>query len=472
MTQQPYPSDSVSPAMVAEHFTSLTRKKNDVILKMAEEIVALNQELDRLRGHNQHLQHFLDSHGGPEVWELEQAADKLKQERKDEHDNMLRIARREAKAIREKAEMAAKKARAEEQAAQEHLSELRKAIPNAENKYVNLTLALEDFAHPADSYTQLQTDLRKLRSEMKALAASGEAVEADEFEELPTAVGKAKQLKKNIARLALRCFNAEAENIIKAVTAKNVQTSADKIGKAADAISRLTKPLDISISYEYQRMKGQELEIAGQVEQAREIEKEEQRARREALREQAQAEAEMEAKKKALLKERKHFENVLARIQATGDSERITEIQAELDQIDAGIADVDYRKANTRAGYVYVISNIGSFGQRMVKIGMTRRLDPMDRVRELGDASVPFGFDVHALFFTEDALDVERQLHEAFAQQRVNRVNLRREFFYATPAEVHAALDSIAGDVLEFNEDAEAEQYYASLQIAEADAKA
>ncbi|GGH58465.1 DUF4041 domain-containing protein [Rothia aerolata] len=438
MTQQHYPADSVSPAMVAEHFTSLARKKNDVILKMAEEIVSLNQELERLRGHNEHLQMFMDSHGGAEVWEQDKA-------------------------------MSFAKARVDELNAQK--SSLIAEIPELENKFVTLTLGLEDFAHPATSYTELKTDLRELRSEMKTLSSSGLAVDADENELLPTAAGKVKQLKKNIARLALRCFNAEVENIIKSVTAKNVQSSADKIGKAADAISRLTKPLDISISYEYQRLKGQELEIAGQVEQAREIEKEEQRAMREALREQAQAEAEMEAKKKALLKERKHFENVLARIQATGDSERIAEIQAELEQIDAGIADVDYRKANTRAGYVYVISNIGSFGQRMVKIGMTRRLDPMDRVRELGDASVPFGFDVHALFFTEDAVDVEHQLHEAFAKQRVNRVNLRREFFYATPAEVHAALDSIAGDVLEFNEEAEAEQYYTSLQIAEADSK-
>lgn len=450
MTQQPYNSDSVSPAMVAEYFTSLTRKKNDVILKMAEEIVSLNQELERLRGHNYHLQQFMDSHGGPEVWEKDQALEQLKVKQAEE-----------AEKHRKKVAYFEKK-----------ISSLTATIPELENKYVTLSLGLEDFAHPASSYTELKTDLRELRNEMKSLASSGEAVDADENEPLPTAAGKAKQLKKNIARLALRCFNAEVENIIKSVTAKNVQSSADKIGKAADAISRLTKPLDISISYEYQRMKGQELEIAGQVEQAREIEKEEQRAMREALREQAQAEAEMEAKKKALLKERKHFENVLARIEATGDAERAAEIKAELDQIDASIADVDYRKANTRAGYVYVISNVGSFGERMVKIGMTRRLDPMDRVRELGDASVPFGFDVHALFFTEDALDVERQLHEEFAKQRVNRVNLRREFFYATPAEVHAALDSIAGDVLEFNEEAEADQYYTSLQIAQAEAEA
>lgn len=437
MTSSYYESDQVSPAMVASHFTSQNRGKNKVILAMAEEIVTLNQELERVRGHNQHLQVFMDSHGGAEVWEKDQAVAKV-QEQVDTLEKYKKT--------------------------------LLDQTPKLENEHVTLMLGLEDFAHPASSYTELSTELRQIRNELKTLASSGEAVTAFESEPLPTAAGKAKQLKKNIARLALRCFNAEVENIIKAVTAKNVQASADKIGKAADAISRLTKPLDISIGFEYQYLKGRELELAGQVEQAREIEREEQRAMREAMREQAQAEAELEAKKRALLKERKHFENVLARIQATGDAERVAEIQAELDQIDAGIADVDYRKANTRAGYVYVISNMGSFGERMVKIGMTRRLDPMDRVRELGDASVPFGFDVHALFFTEDALDVERQLHEAFAQQRVNRVNLRREFFYATPAEVHEALDGIAGDVLEFNEEAEAKQYYTSLQIAKEDA--
>lgn len=234
MTNQPYPSDSVSPAMVAEHFTGLTRKKNDVILKMAEEIVSLNQELDRLRGHNQHLQQFLDAHGGAEVWELDKAVEQTQQsvdKLKAYHQSLIA------------------------------------ETPEVENRYVRLALSLEDFAHPATSYTELKTDLRELRDEMKSLASSGDAVSADENEPLPSAAGKAKQLKKNIARLALRCFNAEAENIIKSVTAKNVQTSADKIGKAADAISRLTKPLDISISYEYQRLKGQELEIAGQKEE-------------------------------------------------------------------------------------------------------------------------------------------------------------------------------------------------------------
>ncbi|MGQ4497128.1 GIY-YIG nuclease family protein, partial [Dermabacteraceae bacterium P13101] len=123
-------------------------------------------------------------------------------------------------------------------------------------------------------------------------------------------------------------------------------------------------------------------------------------------------------------------------------------------------------KANIRAGYVYVISNVGAFGERMVKIGLTRRLDPMDRVRELGDASVPFEFDVHALFFSDDAVSVEAKLHELFSKQRVNRVNRRREFFYATPAEVREKLSTVTGDLLEFKDQPDAAQFRESQRIA------
>lgn len=130
--------------------------------------------------------------------------------------------------------------------------------------------------------------------------------------------------------------------------------------------------------------------------------------------------------------------------------------------VDDAIAQNDYRAANIRAGYVYVISNPGSFGKRMVKIGMTRRLEPMDRVRELGDASVPFPFEVHALFFADDAVAVENELHKAFAEARVNRVNERREFFFATPHEVREVLVEKLGNLLEFTEQPEATQYLQS----------
>ena len=120
---------------------------------------------------------------------------------------------------------------------------------------------------------------------------------------------------------------------------------------------------------------------------------------------------------------------------------------------------MDYRVANIRAGYVYVISNVGSFGDSVIKVGMTRRQDPRDRVRELSDASVPFNFDVHALFFSADAVGIETKMHQLLADRRVNRVNRRREFFYATASEARAHLLALTGEMLEFTELPEAVEY-------------
>ena len=207
---------------------------------------------------------------------------------------------------------------------------------------------------------------------------------------------------------------------------------------------------------------GADIERRKQEQTERELERE----RKAELREQARAERELEAERERLEKEKQHYLNVLKVVQDTGDQEETARLKEELVAIEKGINDVEERTANIRAGYVYVISNIGAFGDRMVKIGMTRRLDPMDRVRELGDASVPFGFDVHALFFSDDAVTLEADLHRRFADKRVNRINTRREFFYATPAQVRDALSQIAGNLLEFTDEPEAEQYRLSLQIA------
>ena len=117
-----------------------------------------------------------------------------------------------------------------------------------------------------------------------------------------------------------------------------------------------------------------------------------------------------------------------------------------------------------RAGYVYVISNRGAFGDNIVKIGLTRRLEPTDRVRELGGASVPFRFDVHALFFSEDAVTLETDLHHHFADRAVNQVNNRKEFFFATPAEVRQVLTDKVGNLLEFNEHPDATEYLQSVR--------
>ncbi|RRQ25280.1 GIY-YIG nuclease family protein [Rhodococcus sp. Eu-32] len=149
--------------------------------------------------------------------------------------------------------------------------------------------------------------------------------------------------------------------------------------------------------------------------------------------------------------------------QARGDTAGAERLRVKLADAQCALDDVEYRAANIRAGHVYVISNMGAFGINMVKFGMTRRLEPMDRVRELGDASVPFRFDLHALFFADDAVSVEAELHRVFADRRVNQVNQRREFFYANPAEVLEALRRNVGEVISFTEEPEAEEYWVSI---------
>lgn len=154
--------------------------------------------------------------------------------------------------------------------------------------------------------------------------------------------------------------------------------------------------------------------------------------------------------------------NALEALQSSGSSD--AELERKLAALDAAIAQNDYRAANIRAGYVYVISNRGAFGANVVKIGLTRRLEPLDRVRELGGASVPFRFDVHGLFFAEDAVTLEAELHQHFADRRVNHANTRKEFFFASPGEVRAVLMSKIGNLLEFTEHAESTEYLQSVR--------
>jgi hypothetical protein len=161
----------------------------------------------------------------------------------------------------------------------------------------------------------------------------------------------------------------------------------------------------------YHSLRLRELELAADVHMRIQEEEELERDKRAELAEQRRAEWELAAERerlaKELAKEQAHYANVKAMLEASGDFEGIKRIEARLADVQRAIDDVDHCAANIRAGFVYVISNIGSFGESVVKIGMTRRLGPMDRVREPGDASVPFRFDVHALFFSDDAVAVD-----------------------------------------------------------------
>ena len=188
------------------------------------------------------------------------------------------------------------------------------------------------------------------------------------------------------------------------------------MNKSYETISKLGAIMNVSITQAYLNAKVGELRLALEYRIKKQEEKEEQKAIRERMREEAKLQKEIEEARKKIAKEQSHYSNALQKINeqiehAEGAEKEALlakkkEIEDQLNEIDKSIKDIDYREANAKAGYVYVISNIGSFGENVYKIGMTRRLDPMERVDELGDASVPFNFDVHAAI----ALDtVERR---------------------------------------------------------------
>ena len=217
--------------------------------------------------------------------------------------------------------------------------------------------------------------------------------------------------------------------------------------------------MEMRVNPTYHVLRIDELELTADFLMKQQEEREAAREERERLREQRKVEQELAAERERLNKERGHYANALAVLQQSGNETEAADVAAKLAELDHAIEQNDYRAANIRAGYVYVISNVGAFGNNVVKIGMTRRLEPMDRVRELGDASVPFPFDVHAMFFSDDAVTLENELHHAFAALRVNHINERREFFFATPVEVRDVLAGKVGNLLEFTEHPEAMQY-------------
>lgn len=326
---------------------------------------------------------------------------------------------------------------------------------------------LFDYINPAENSVELQAKLAENRKRQKDLIRNGLAVNAIRDFMFNNSAAKGKKFVNDMCKMALSLYNTEAENCVKSVKAGNLTASIKRLERCEDKIARFGKFISLRITFDYRKLRWDELQLTAQYLEAVRREKEEERERRAAMREEAKAAKELQAEMARLNKEHEHYANVLERMRERGDTEEVEKLEAKLSDLDRALADVDYRSANIRAGYVYVISDIGAFGERMVKIGMTRRLDPMDRVRELSDASVPFRFDVHALFFSKDAVSLETMLHHEFEDRRVNKVNARKEFYYCTPQEVLDKLREKDVAVVEYRVEPEAEEYRLSQQIAD-----
>jgi hypothetical protein len=318
------------------------------------------------------------------------------------------------------------------------------------------------YHHPVENSQEYRDRLQKLQDRIKESIKRGDAVLASDMFTFNGSLAKGRRMTSDYSKLMLRAYNAEADTCVRSLRAGNVVTAKRRLEASVTAIAKLGAMMEMRINPEYHSIRLEELELTSdfliKVQEEREAAREE----RERLREERKVEQELAAERERLDKERAHYANALEALKASADHAGIAEVTAKLESLDQAIAQNDYRAANIRAGYVYVISNAGAFGPRVVKIGMTRRLEPMDRVRELGGASVPFPFDVHALFFSADAVTLETELHHAFASVRLNHVNERREFFFASPGEVRTVLGEKVGNLLEFTDQPEATQFLQS----------
>jgi hypothetical protein len=269
-------------------------------------------------------------------------------------------------------------------------------------------------------------------------------------------------------RLTLRAFNNECDAAIANARWNNVNAMEKRIVRAQEQIDKLNDSNAVFITSNYLKLKLQELFLTHEYREKIKLEKDERAEAARLSREEQRLLRDMEQAQE----EEDRYARLLAKAKAeaasiTGErldsfAEQIRILEQDLADAHAKVERAQALAQQTRSGYVYIISNIGSFGEDVVKIGLTRRLDPTDRVRELGDASVPFVFDTHAIIYSDDAPSLENALHREFDSVRINAQNYRKEFFRVSIEDVEAAVTRLAPEA-PFFRDIEAQDYRETL---------
>lgn len=278
------------------------------------------------------------------------------------------------------------------------------------------------------------------------------------------------------AKQIIRLFNAETSQLINKVNSKNIESMQNKIFKSYEGINKIFETDNVRIPETLLDIKLEMLYLMHKYQVKIEDEKIIRREERARLKEIEQAEKEMEKKLKELDKDIRHHNNEIKKLTMYLNNtdlqvekelyiEKIRELDQSLKNLNSERENVEDRKDNAQSGFVYIISNIGSFGENVYKIGVTRRLEPMDRINELSSASVPFEFDVHALIFSENAFELKNKLHEYFKKYKVNKVNGRKEFFKVNINEIKDKVLSEHNSTVQFIDEPKAIQYRETLRL-------
>jgi predicted RNase H-like nuclease (RuvC/YqgF family) len=322
---------------------------------------------------------------------------------------------------------------------------------------------------------RFKEEIKIIRDQQKAMIKEGNAISIPEGIALTSNSAYAKKVLSGQSQLMLKAFNVECDNLMALVKPSNYANILERIDKVASDIEKSAASLQCGFVKEYVELKFKECEIQYQFKLKDAREKEEQEAIKEQMREEQKAIREFERALEKAQREEKMYKDALdearKELSISGDKDteklnaRIALLERQLQEAEENEKRAMSMAEQTRRGHVYIISNVGSFGDNVYKIGLTRRLEPIDRVKELGDASVPFSFDVHAMIYSEDAPALETQLHKEFTKLRVNQVNYRKEFFNVTLRDIKDKASEILGGEVDFKMTALAEEYYESLKL-------
>ena len=322
------------------------------------------------------------------------------------------------------------------------------------------------------SSEECRNQLSLLKANLQDLVKSGEAV-------IISSSGTRKEINDNQKQI-IRCFNTECDNVLYNITTKNIDAMRNKIAKSYETLNKIFKVDGVELSKTFLEYKLNELNLVYTYELKKEQEKEVQRAIKEQMIEEEKVRREIERQKAKIDKDQQQCTGEISKLtsylqKTTNDAEKqlyidkIRDLENRIKELETEKQDVLEREVNALAGYVYIISNIGSFGDDIYKIGMTRRLEPMDRIKELSSASVPFEFDVHAMIFSNNAPELETNLHKHFEKESVNRVNLRKEFFKVKLDDIEDYVKSNFNNTVQFTKIPAATEYRQTLQIMESE---
>ncbi|PZV17498.1 MAG: DUF4041 domain-containing protein [Leptolyngbya sp.] len=430
---------SVDAQQEAERIRQSAKKLEDASKNNARTIIdeakqkagQIHQSSKRLENESKKTANAILSRGKSEVKELEVRANKVKQ-----YINFL--------------ENKKKDTQRELDAANEAISLKQNDIHLLEVGYFEARYEFEDLPSYEEALQNIKEE-QKLQLRIDGSTGNGDAAAfCTEMISFNNSTTQGRAMIKKILKLMLRAFNGECDSFIARVTYKNISAMERRIEGSFKQINKLGESWYCHLSRKYLENRVEELQLTFSYEEAKQNEREEQAQIREQMREEQRALREIERAREQAEKDESKYSDMLQKARREAEqasekdkfkmAEKIARLEALLIEAETNRQRATSQAQMTRSGYVYVISNIGSFGDSVYKIGMTRRLEPMDRVRELGDASVPFPFDVHALIFTDDAPSLESELHRRFNDRRLNLENLRKEFFRVSIEEIRDEL--------------------------------